>query len=684
MKTILVLGLTFLITVMGSCQMSYSTKNKKAIKYFEEGIGMERQLDPRTGGPNYVGGIELFKKAIEKDPNFIEAYGACINYYEKIGDNDNAYKMGKAVIEKKLTGPGSSYVYYKTAALAFKTKSYDEAIKYAEQFLKTNRNPELKKKTEEIIGSAKFALKSIEEGVEINLVNLGPGINTKEPEYFPSLTVDEKTIIFTRQVHVPNTPDHVPGQEDLYISHLGADGKWEKATPLPRKINHPMANQGAPSIGADGSTVVFIGCQNVDGTYPEGYKGYGSCDIYITKKMGTKWMSPRNLGAKINSFNWETQPSLSADGKTMYFIRGDRRVKQQAMMRPDLKLNVGDIFVSYLSENGEWSTPIKLPDNINTPHKEESVFIHPDGRTLYFGSDGHPGLGGTDIFMTQLQDDGSWSDPINLGHPINSPADEATLIVAASGRYAMLGSDRPGGFGDMDIYQFNMPEKFRPNPVIYMEGIAYNAKNQEERLGAKFQLFDLETGREVVRSQADPVNGEFLVTLPINKDYSLIANHDGFMMFTKNFTLTLPENSEQAYHINVPMEPFVAGSAVRLDNIFFDFGKYSLRQESYVELDKFVKFLKDNPSLKVELGGHTDTRGDEKDNQILSENRAKAVHDYLLSKGIPQANLSYKGYGESEPIIADDKINTLKSEDEKEAAHQQNRRTEYKIIEILK
>ncbi len=672
-----------MISVVGSCQMSYSTKNKKAIKYFEEGIQKEREL-AADGRPNYVGAIECFQKAIEKDPNFLEAYGMSVTFYEKLGDYENGYKTGKKAVELNLTGPGSSYLYYKTADLAFKTKKYEEAIKYGEQFLKINRNPELKVKTEEIISSAKFALKSIEEGVEIQLVNLGPGVNTKEPEYFPSLTVDEKTMIFTRQVHVPNTPDHVPGQEDLYISHKGPDGKWEKATALPRKINHPMANQGAPSIGADGSTVVFIGCQNVDGSYPEGYQGFGSCDIYITKKLGNKWYPPRNLGNKINSFHWETQPSLSADGKTMYFIRGDRRIKQQAMVRPDLKLNVGDIYVSYLSENGEWSAPIKLPDNINTPHKEESVFIHPDGRTLYFGSDGHPGLGGTDIFMTKLQDDGSWSNPINLGHPINSPADEATLIVASSGRYAMLGSDRPGGFGDMDIYQFNMPEKFRPDPVIYVEGIAYNIKNQEQRLGAKFQLFDLESGKEVVRSQADPVNGEFLVTLPVNKEYSLIANHDGFMMFTKNFTLTVPENSEESYHLNVPMQPFEPGSSVRLDNIFFDFGEYTLRKESYVELDKFVKFLKSNPSLKVELGGHTDTRGDKERNKILSQNRAKAVHDYLLSKGIPQANLSYKGYGDTEPIISDEKINALTAKEDIEAAHQQNRRTEYKIVEILK
>ncbi|MEZ4936482.1 MAG: OmpA family protein [Crocinitomicaceae bacterium] len=684
MKNILILGIALFISVFGSSQMNYSTKNKKAIKYFEEGMKKEMELDPSSNRPNYRGGIELFQKAIEKDPNFIEAYGMCMNFYEKIGQTDKAYQTGKKAIDLNLTGPGSSFLYYKTAELGFKEKEYETAIQLAEKFLKTNRNPEMKVKAEEIISSSKFALESIAEGVEIRLVNLGEGINTKDPEYFPSLTVDEKTIIFTRQIHVPNTPDHIPGQEDLYISHLGPDGKWIKATPLPSNINHPMANQGAPSIGADGSTVVFIGCQNVDGTYPEGYQGFGSCDIYITKKLGNKWYAPRNLGNKINSFNWETQPSLSADGKTMYFIRGDRRIKQQAMVRPDLKLNVGDIFVSYLDEEGNWSDPIKLPDNVNTPYKEESVFIHPDGRTLYFGSDGHPGLGGTDIFMTRLQDDGSWSNPINLGHPINSPADEATLIVAASGRYAMLGSDRPGGFGDMDIYQFNMPEKFRPNPVIYMEGIAFNAKNQEERLGAKFQLFDLETGKEVVRSQADPVTGEFLVTLPVNKDYSLIANHDGFLMFTKNFTLTEPENSEEAYHLNVPMQPFEAGSAVRLDNIFFDFGKYTLRKESYVELDKFVKFLKNNPSLKIELGGHTDTRGDAKDNQILSENRAKAVADYLVLKGIPSTHITYKGYGESQPLVSDEAIEELANEKEKEAAHQQNRRTEYKIIEILK
>lgn len=673
-----------MLALTGSCQMTYSTKNKKAIKLFEEGMNMEMQRDPATGMPNYRGGIEMFNKALEKDPMFTEAYGFMVNFYEKLQDSEGAYNTCKRAIDQKVSGPGSTMFLFKAADHGFKINKYEEAKKYATEFLKVNRVPQLKTKTEEIIANCDFAIKSIKEGTNITLVNLGPGVNTAAPEYFPSLTVDEKTMIFTRQVRVPNTPDHIPGQEDLYISHLGPDGKFETATALPKKINHNMANQGAPSIGADGSTVVFIGCQNVDGSYPEGYQGYGSCDIYVTKRIGRKWYPPKNLGNQINSFNWETQPSLSADGKTIYFIRADRKILKQSMVRPDLKLNAGDIYVSHLSEDGVWSAPKKLPDNVNTPGKEESVFIHPDGRTLYFGSDGHPGLGGTDIFMTQLQDDGSWSTPVNLGHPINSAADEATLIVAASGKYAMLGSDRPGGYGDMDIYMFNMPEKFKPNKTIYMEGIAYNAKNENEKLGAKFQLFDLKTGKEVIRSQADPVTGEFLVTLPVNQDYSLIANHDGFMMYTKNFTLTVPENSESAYHINVPMQPFEAGSAVRLDNIFFDFGKFSLRPESFVELDKFVKFLKDNPSLKIELGGHTDTRGDAQKNKILSQNRAKAVADYLISKGIPSGNITHKGYGETQPIIGDEEISKLASEKDKEAAHQQNRRTEYKIIEIIK
>jgi hypothetical protein len=394
MKHILLLGMTLLFAFVGSCQMTYSTKNKKAIKYFEEGMKKEFELDPKSRMPNYRGAIEMFEKAIEKDPNFIEAYGMGINFNEKLGNKEAAFDLAKKATSLNLSGPGSTFLLYKTADLAFQMKEYEMAIDMAKKFQAKNRNPEMKTKADEIIENSKFAIKSIQEGVDIKLVNIGPGVNTADPEYFPSLTVDEKTLIFTRQIHVPNTPDHIPGQEDLYISHLGPDGKWQKATALPRKINHPMANQGAPSVGADGSTVVFIGCQNVDGTYPEGYMGYGSCDIYVTKKIGTKWFPPRNLGNKINSFNWETQPSLSADGKTMYFIRADRKIKQQAMVRPDLKLNVGDIYVSYLGEDGVWSAPKKLPDNVNTPHKEESVFIHPDGRTLYFGSDGHPGLGG--------------------------------------------------------------------------------------------------------------------------------------------------------------------------------------------------------------------------------------------------------------------------------------------------
>tara|TARA_R100000951_G_scaffold104307_1_gene97422 strand:- start:327 stop:1259 length:933 start_codon:yes stop_codon:yes gene_type:complete len=308
---------------------------------------------------------------------------------------------------------------------------------------------------------------------------------------------------------------------------------------------------------------------------------------------------------------------------------------------------------------------------------ESSVLIHPDGQTLYFSSNGHIGMGGYDIYMSRKDALGNWGDPVNLGYPINTENDENSLLVGPDGEIALFASDRPGGYGKLDIYYFEMPEELRPIKTTYFEGLVYDATDKKP-LGGKFELVDLSTGKQVIEAEADNITGEFLVALPTGREYALNVSYPGYAFFSKNFNMI--EQPEEAIHMDVPLIPSGKEGSITLANVFFDLDKAIIRKESFNELNRLVNFLKENESVKVEIGGHTDTRGDDQRNQELSENRAKAVYEYLIENGVDKNRLSYKGYGETQPIYTDEEIEMLDSVKAKEKAHQENRRTEYRII----
>jgi outer membrane protein OmpA-like peptidoglycan-associated protein/Tol biopolymer transport system component len=516
--------------------------------------------------------------------------------------------------------------------------------------------------------SSNFALQAMSHPSNFKPQNMGPAINTKDPEYFPTITVDGKTILFTRLVEDKRVQGPYKKQEDFYISHL-MNNAWLKAEPMPTHIN-TVNNEGAPTISADGRSLIFVACPDASGVdYGEGRQGKGSCDLFVTKKLGNRWGTVSNLPGSINSNLWETQPSIAADGKTIYFIRSIRGQNGQKN---------SDIYTATLSENGTWGQPIRLPNNVNTPNEEESVLIHPDGKTLYFASRGHIGMGGFDLYMTRLQEDGSWSYPMNLGYPINTKNDENSLMVSPDGEIGFFASDREGGFGDLDIYYFDMPPSMKPVKTLYFEGLVTDAVTKKPIPG-KFQLIDIKTGKEVVRSEADAVNGEFTVSLPVGKEYAVNVSYPGYNFFSQNFNMEVKENQE-AMHLDINMVPIGSDLPVVLANVFFDLNKSNLRPESFIELNKLRDLLIKNPSLIIEIGGHTDTRGDAIENQQLSEGRANSVKTYLIDQGIEASRLTAKGYGESQPKISDEEIANLKTSAAQEKAHQQNRRTEYKFV----
>lgn len=653
-----------------TAQLKYSTTNKKAIKLFEQGQEAPRlTLDPKTNQPNYRAGIEFMDKALEKDPNFWEAHLLSGEYHEYLGNYKEAIAHYEAALGINPNHSPSGSTYFFLANLLHATGDYEKSIKNIDLFVRNrNANQSLVQQAYGIRDNCEFAINALKNPRSFEPINVGPGINTAYPEYFPTITVDGKTILFTRRIDDLRAP--AKEQEDFYVSNLGKTNIWETAIPMPTNVN-TILNEGAPTIAADGRSLIFVACsdQSGDNNYGENRSGKGSCDLFYTKKLGSRWTDPVNLPGNVNTFSWESQPSLSADGKTLYFVR---RVSKRG------EPNDSDIFVSRLMDNGYWGTAERLPKHINTTFQEESVLIHPDGKTLYFASRGHKGMGGSDLFVTRMDAAGNWGKPENLGYPINTKYDENSLMVSADGEIAFFASDRKGGYGDLDIYYFVMPEDLRPTKTLYFEGIVYDIDTRNPVPG-KFQLIDIKTGKEVIVSEADRLTGEFMVSLPVNQEYALNVSYPGYNFFSKNFNMTSPEGQESV-HMDVPMIPISNSAPTLLANVFFDLGKSTLRPESYIELNKLYDFLVDNPTLKIEIGGHTDTRGDDKDNLKLSNDRAKAVYDFIVSKGIAADRMTYKGYGETKTVLSDEEIAKLATEKEREAAHQSNRRTEYKII----
>ncbi|MGV3611554.1 MAG: OmpA family protein [Fluviicola sp.] len=669
MKNLLMALFILATASCSTAQMSYSTKNKKAIELYEQARNEPgKSIDPKTKGPNFTGAIALLDKALEKDPAFWEAYMVKAEMYEELNQPYKAIENYRKVIEINPSPTSGGAIYFYLGTMEYTVGEYENASKNLTTFTQAKgAHPENIARAKKLIEDCQFAVEAMKNPTQFKPVNLGPGVNTKDAEYFPTITVDGKTLLFTRRIEDKRVPVYGE-QEDFYVSSLSTFNTWQTAVPMPKNIN-TVNNEGAPTISADGRSLIFVACDDEAGSYGDGRKGRGSCDLFYTKRLGNQWVDPVNIPGAINTGNWETHPSLSADGKTLYFVR---RVMTRGGI-PD-----SDIYTSVLKDDGSWDTPVRLPNTINTPFMEESVLIHPDGKTLYFSSQGHRGMGGLDIFVSRMNDKGEWGKAENLGYPINSSADENSLLVSADGEIAFFASDREGGFGKLDLYYFLMPEKFKPVKTVYFDGLVFDATTKKP-LPGKFSLVNIKTGKEVIKSEADQVNGTFTVSLPINEEYALSVSYPGYTFFSQNFNMTLTDNQE-SFHMDVPMNPITPGPTTALRNVFFDLDRANLRPESYVELNKLRDFLKANPTIKIEIGGHTDTRGDDAKNLKLSDDRAKSVKDYLIQQGIEASRLSSKGYGETMPIFTDEAIAKMSKESEKEKAHQENRRTEYKIL----
>jgi outer membrane protein OmpA-like peptidoglycan-associated protein/tetratricopeptide (TPR) repeat protein len=639
--------LFILLSLMYSCKAQsykYSTKSEKAIKAYEKATKYYDTYDNENA-------LKYLEDALKIDDEFIEAYMLTADIYSDEGEYETAVENYKKAIEIDSTFFPNNFL--NAGINEYMCGKYKDAKKDMNSFNNCkNANAVNKKRAEYLIKLCDFGINAVENPVPFKPVNMGDSINTALSEYLPSLTADEQTLVITRKIPRENIYSDMGNteQEDFYISHR-KDSVWSQTMDMGSPINTAL-NEGAQCIAPDGQSMYYTACNRPD--------GFGSCDLYVSKKIGDHWGVPENLGVVVNSERWDSQPSISSDGKTLYF----------ASARAGGKDNM-DIWLTTKNDKGNWTKPVKLSDTINTDRGEMAPFIHPDNKTLYFSSNGLMGMGGYDIFYSRKDSAGNWGVPVNIGYPINTCADESYMIVNSTGDKAYFSSDMKEGKGGFDIYCFELYDKARPSEVTYMKGSVFSSATKD-KLKAKFELVDLKTGRTVIESYSDSIKGEFLVCLINDNDYALNVSKDGYLFYSENFNLTGDHSKLDPYLKDIPLQPIKKDEIVILKNIFFDTDKYDLKPQSTTELEKLLDLLNKNPKIKIEISGHTDNVGDDKYNQTLSENRAKAVYDYLINKSIAKERLTYKGYGETVPIDTNDT----------EEGRANNRRTEFKVIAV--
>ncbi|GAB3815760.1 OmpA family protein [Pontibacter rugosus] len=639
LKPFLLACLVTIGSVSATNAQSQNTTSAKAAKLYEKADTYVRARD-------FDRALQMLSEATAKDPAFSQAYIKAANLHKMMG-NKAAYfeNLDKGLKLIPFTKGYTNY-YYDLAELYFERGNYEAATEWYETFLKTgSRNAKQVDWARHQIKAAAFAHEAMQKPVQFNPVQLPDHVNRFGLQYFPYTTADQNYFIYTGRAS--SRPEH---DENIYITHLKGD-EWQPPVSISDNINSP-ANEGAATISGDGKTLVFTSCNRPD--------SQGDCDLYISFRTGGEWSKPQNMGKSVNSKAWDSQPSLSADGRTLYFssTRSGGIGKE-------------DIWVAYRNDDGTWQTPVNPGAPLNSSGRDMAPSIHVSGTTLYFVSDGHVGLGGLDIFKANLNRNKKWSEPQNLGYPLNTFADEGSLFITPDNEtgYYSRQINTDAGAPSIQLFQFKVPAEWRSRETsTYAQGRVFDAVTKKP-LAAEVQLYDVQTDSLVQQVSSDKVSGEYTVVLTDGKQYALYVSAPKYLMNSRSFDYTAAK-SLSPVALDVYLDPVKSGVAMVLNNLFFDTGKYELEKKSKTELNKIIGFLQQNPHIKIEISGHTDDVGSDQANQVLSERRAKAVVDYLSGNGIGKERFRYKGYGETKPV----KPNT--SEEDR----QLNRRIEMRVL----
>ncbi|MAZ41650.1 MAG: hypothetical protein CMB93_02570 [Flammeovirgaceae bacterium] len=629
MRWLLIFLLLFL-SVRLYAQEEYSVDNPRIKKWYESARQLikEREFD---------GGISLYKKCLVKEPTFVEAHWALASIFKNLGDLERSfYHLDQYYLGADKSGISVPKLMILVKAY-FKNGFYGKAKACLDQIqlyqIPADQDDSL------LIASVAYAYKNQKTKAGVMPKALPSSVNRYLTQYFPTLTIDNNTLIFTKRAGASGSYD-----EDLVVSYREA-GIWSPATLLSNNI-HSEFNEGAASISADGRTLIFTMCD----------KGqtFGNCDLFISRKYGEVWSNPENLGKVVNSKNWDSQPSLGADGNILYFS-SDRSGG----------MGKRDIWYTQRVDN-TWIQPKNMGNIINTLKDDVTPFIHTNGENLVFASNGRVGFGGYDLYVSE-QKEGKWQTPRNLGNAVNNNLDQLSFIISADGSMAYFSQDFKKADGKLKTKIVQLPiinDSLVKNTSSYIFGRVRDAISQKA-IKAKIELFDIFTNKLKYSTYSDSISGEYFFALNEGLSYGVYAGAKGY--FFEDFRFDIQNSSSgQPDTLDIILSPLEVGATMILENIYFDLASYELTLNSQSELEIVAGFLVEN-QVNIQIEGHTDQSGDPQYNQMLSEQRAKAVYDFLIASGIPSDQLTFIGLGSKHPVESDPTLSD------------QNRRIEFRI-----
>lgn len=653
--------------------------DKKALKY------IEKANEAITKG-DFTGASTNLNNAIEDYPDFYEAWYLLGKINLK---QSNTFRKSAIALESFLKvieicpSYENYYSHFYLGKISYGAKNWGFSYNHLDAFIRNVKTEIVTEKTDlrsvkaaereskaasRDYEEAEFMLKwaKFYERIYSNKVPFDPkpigGLSTVLDEYVLIISPDNELAFFTRKIDLPSKSTFV--KEDPYIERFcfakRINGRFEQGAPMAYPFNQNQ-NEGTATITIDNKRLYYVICKMV--------KNYYNCDICESEFSFGNWTDPEPLGSNINnSDTWETMPSISSDGKTLYFISD----------RPG---GIGgyDIYKSNKNEAGEWSPSVNLGSLINTPGNEMSPFIHSDCRTLYFSSgsredrdgtffEGHQGLGKMDIFLIRIDKNGNWTKPQNIGYPINSEDDEFGFFVSSDGKTGYFASNKLKGMGGWDLYSFNLYDDARPQEVQLLKGELKDDQTSKAVFDAKIEIKNVAT-KEIREIPVDNETGKYVAALLVKNDYILTVKKEDYAYETKY--ISRKENKFQIpLEMNINIKPLIVGQSYPLNDINFQTNSDSLFEESKLVIDGFIQYLNDYPKISISIYGHTDAIGSQPDNLILSEKRAKAVYEYMINANVNSTRLSYKGFGEDKPI----------ADNATPEGRAKNRRTEFVII----
>jgi len=620
LKRFLVLFLFLFFFILNT--KAQSSKSKTQPKPKAKSAALYAKAMQFLADDNYNSAVPLLQKAIEIDTNYLDAYLSLAGVYGEVKQYKQSVYLYE-IVQRKDAAYFFPYQLPYSINLAGLGR-FDSALAAINLFLTIPdlddvglKSAKYRKRCYEF--AVDYAMKHANTHYTFNPHNLGDSVNSPESEYLPTLSVDDSLLVFTRR--------EKDGGEYFYRSHQNANNHFSPSARIRGTLNQE-AFKGAITVSANGEWLVFAG--NIAG------KTYGSFDLYLCYNTPSGWSEPENLGNNINTEFWESTPTLSPDNRALYF--SSKRTGG---------FGGADLYVSYRDAQGKWGEAINLGPTINTIGDEQAPFIHADNQTLYFTSNGLTGYGGSDLFVIRSSSNNKWSSPENLGYPINTIENEGSMAVAPNSVDAYYASDRTDSRGGLDLYQFELRKDVRPRKTLYVKGFVYDM-NTKKGLPSNVELIDNTTGNPLMNVQTDET-GFYFITLPVGEDFTFTVNRKGYLFFSKNYQLQ-DKVADSTYRENIFLKPITIHAKMVLKNILFGIKDATLKDVSKIELDNAVKFLKDNSHIHVLIQGHTDNKGNANDNLLLSNNRAKAVVDYFIEKGIDKNRLTFKGLGSTLPI----------------------------------